>query len=127
MMIDWGKTPLGSVANIYWPGVSATSVLQLAQQLYPAQTLSAADANTVQCQVVSPVTYIPIPPGTGGSFAGLLTVDLPATVRYGNEFDVVVAPHHHQTGRQANPTRETNRSPANGKHAERPKLSVSEP
>lgn len=32
----------------------------------------------------------PIPPGTGGSFAGLLTVDLPATVRYGNEFDVVV-------------------------------------
>ena len=90
MMIDWGETPLGSVANIYWPGVSAASVLQLAQQLYPAQTLTAADANTVQCQVVSPVTYIPIPPGTGGSFAGLLTVDLPATVRYGNEFDVVV-------------------------------------
>jgi hypothetical protein len=90
MMIDWGKTPLGSVANIYWPGVSAASVLQLAQRLYPAQTLSAADANTIQCQVVSPVTYIPIPPGAGGSFAGLLTVDLPATVRYGNEFDVVV-------------------------------------
>jgi hypothetical protein len=90
MMIDWGDTPLGSVASIYWPGVSAASVIQLAQQLYPAQTLSAADANTVQCQVVSPVTYIPIPPGTGGSFAGLLTVDLPATVLYGNEFDVVV-------------------------------------
>ena len=44
----------------------------------------------IQCQVVSPVTYIPIPGGTGGSFAGLLTVDLPATVRYGDEFDVVV-------------------------------------
>ena len=64
MMIDWGETPLGSVASIYWPGVSAASVLQLAAQLYPAQTLSAADANTVQCQVVSPVTYIPIPPGS---------------------------------------------------------------
>ncbi len=90
MMIDWGETPLGSVANIYWPGASAATVLQLAQQLYPAQPLSAADAHTVQCQVVSPVTYIPIPPGAGGSFAGLLTIDLPATVRYGNAFDVLV-------------------------------------
>lgn len=90
MMIDWGKTPLGSVVNIYWPGVSAASVLQLAQQLYPAQTLTAADANTIQCQVVSPVTYVPIPPGAGGSFAGLFTVELPSSVRYGNEFDILV-------------------------------------
>jgi hypothetical protein len=37
--------PLGSVVNIYWPGVSAASVLQLAKQLYPAQNLTAADAN----------------------------------------------------------------------------------
>ena len=90
IMIDWGKTPLGSTASIYWPAVSAASVLKLAAELYPAQTLSAADANTIQCQVVSPVTYIPIPAGAGGSFAGLLTVDLPASVRYGDEFDVVV-------------------------------------
>ena len=90
MMIDWGKTPLSSVVNIYWPGVSAASVLQLAQRLYPAQTLTAVDANTIQCQVVSPVTYIPIPPGAGGSFAGLFTVELPSTVRYGNEFDILV-------------------------------------
>jgi hypothetical protein len=90
MMIDWGKTPLGSVVNLYWPGVSAASVLQLAKQLYPAQTLTAADANTIQCKVISPVTYIPIPPGVGGSFAGLFTVELPSTVRYGNEFDVLV-------------------------------------
>ena len=27
IMIDWGKTPLGSVASIYWPAVSAASVL----------------------------------------------------------------------------------------------------
>ncbi|MGA8875874.1 MAG: hypothetical protein WB555_10085 [Candidatus Korobacteraceae bacterium] len=90
MMIDWGTTPLGSVASIYWPDVSASSVLQLASQLYPEETLTATDANTVQCQVVSPVTYIPIPPGSGGSFAGLMTVELPASVRAGNEFEVVV-------------------------------------
>ena len=91
MMIDWGKTPIGSVASLYWPSLGASSVLKLAAQLYPEETLTAADANTIQFRVVSPVTYIPIPPGAGGSFAGLLTVDLPASVRYGNEFDVVVS------------------------------------
>jgi hypothetical protein len=90
MMIDWGRTPVGSVASIYWPEVSAASVVKLAQQLYPAQTLTVADAHTIQCAVGSPVTYIPIPPGAGGSFAGLMTIDLPASVRYGNEFDVLV-------------------------------------
>jgi len=90
IMIDWGKTPLGSTASIYWPAVSAASVLKLAAELYPAQTLTAADANTIQCQVLGPVTYIPIPVGAGGSFAGLLTVNLPNSVRYGDEFDVIV-------------------------------------
>jgi len=90
MMIDWGTTPPGSVASLYWPGVSASAVLQLASELYPAQTLTAADANTIQLTVASPVTYIPIPTGAGGSFAGLITVQLPATVRYGNQFNVVV-------------------------------------
>jgi hypothetical protein len=90
MMIDWGRTPAGSVASIYWPEVNAASVVKLAQQLYPAQTLTVADAHTIQCTVESPVTYIPIPSGTGGSYAGLMTIDLPPSVRYGNEFDVLV-------------------------------------
>ena len=90
IMIDWGKTPRGSVVNIYWPEVSAASVLQLAKQLYATNNLSVADANSIQCEVASPVTYIPIPAGASGSFAGLLTIDLPDSVRYGNEFDVLV-------------------------------------
>ncbi len=40
--------PLGSVATIYWPDVSCPSVLHLASQLYPAETLTASDAHTVQ-------------------------------------------------------------------------------
>jgi hypothetical protein len=90
IMIDWGKTPLGSVVSIYWPAVSAASVLQLASRLYSAHTLSAVDVNTIRCEVASAVTYIPIPAGTNSSFAGLLTVDLPASIKIGNEFDVVV-------------------------------------
>jgi len=89
MMIDWGATPAGTVASIYWPAVSATSVLQLAAELYSSHMLSAADAHTIECKVVSPVTYVPIPPGTGGSFAGLITVDLPHGISLGNEFNIV--------------------------------------
>jgi hypothetical protein len=90
MMIDWGATPMGTVANIYWPAVSASSVLELAAQLYSGHMLAAVDAHTIQCKVVSPVTYVPIPTGTGGSFAGLMTVELPVGIRVGNEFQIVV-------------------------------------
>jgi hypothetical protein len=52
--------------------------------------LSAADSNTIQIQVTGPVTYVPIPAGSGENFAGLLTVDLPPTVVQGQEFNIVV-------------------------------------
>jgi hypothetical protein len=90
MMIDWGDVPIGSVASIYWPAVNAAAVLQLAAQLYPGHMLSAADPHTIQCKVVSRVSYVPIPPGAGGSFAGLFTVDLPIGIAVGETFDVVV-------------------------------------
>ena len=90
IMIDWGKTPIGSKASLYWPAVSAASVLDLASRFYAGHMLTAIDANTIQFQVVSKVTYIPIPVGTGGSFGGLITVDLPASITVGHEFDVVV-------------------------------------
>ncbi len=90
IMIDWGKTPIGSMASIYWPGVPASSVLALAAEFYPGHMLTAADANTIQIKVVSRVSYVPIPRGAGGSFAGLLTVDLPASIKVGDSFDIIV-------------------------------------
>jgi hypothetical protein len=90
LMIDWGRTPLGSVAHIYWPQVSALQVLALANRLYGTHLLSASDSNTIDCAVTRGVTYVPIPPGTGPNFAGLFTVDLPTTVTTGQEFDIVV-------------------------------------
>ena len=90
LMIDWETTPVGSVAQIYWPGVAATEVVDLAAQLYPVQLLSASDTHTIQCSTTKGVTYVPIPFGTGESLAGLLTVDLPPTVHNGQQFDIVV-------------------------------------
>jgi hypothetical protein len=90
LMIEWGDTPPGSTATIYWPAVNASDVLTLAKQLYSTQQLSAADPNTIQCKTTAGITYVPIPTGSGTNFAGLFTIDLPPGVTVGQEFDIVV-------------------------------------
>ena len=94
LMIDWGNTPAGSKASIYWPQVSALQVLQLASRLYASHLLSASDANTIQCVVTKSTTYVPFAPGAGQNFAGLLTIELPPTVVKGQEFNVVDTAYH---------------------------------
>ena len=90
LMIDWGGTPLSSVASIYWPGANAQDVLRLANQRYGYHNLSVADPHTIQCSVVKGLTYVPIPPATGENLASLLTLDLPQTVASGQQFTIVV-------------------------------------
>jgi hypothetical protein len=90
LMIDWGNTPHGSIASIYWPQVRAIDVLTLANRLYPTTQLTIADPNTIQCAVNGGLTYVPIPSGSGQKFGGLFTVDLPPTVKKGQEFNIVV-------------------------------------
>ncbi len=90
LMIDWGNTPVGSVASIYWPQANTSDILTLAASLYGTHSLSATDAHTLQCKTHKGVTYVPIPYSAGGSFAGLFTLELPRTVVTGQEFDVVV-------------------------------------
>jgi hypothetical protein len=90
LMIDWGHTPVGSTASIYWPAVNSATVLDLANKLYTTHLLSASDGNTIQCIVSRGLTYVPIPPGFGDNFAGLFTVNLPTTVKKGQKFNIVV-------------------------------------
>jgi hypothetical protein len=90
LMIDWGNTPSGSTANIYWPQATAAAVLSLADKLYSTHQLSAADPNTLQCKVHDGFTYVPVLPGTGAGFAGLFTIDLPPSVVSGQEFLITV-------------------------------------
>ena len=90
LMIDWGNTPRGAVAHIYWPQVKASQVIDLAGRLYGAHLLSTSDTHTIDCAVTRGVSYVPIPPGGVANLAGLLTVDLPKTVSVGQEFNIVV-------------------------------------
>ncbi|WP_426610805.1 hypothetical protein [Bradyrhizobium sp. McL0616] len=90
LMIEWGNVPAGSVASLYWPQVHANDVLALARTFYGVSPLGISDANTIRIPITRGVSYVPIPPGAGDNFAGLITIDLPAGVRSGQVFDVTV-------------------------------------
>jgi BNR/Asp-box repeat len=89
LMIDWGSTPVGSVASIYLPGTQAEAVISLASRMYTRHGLSRVDAHTVSCRAAG-VTYVPIPPGAGSNYAGLLTIATPPAMRRGRTHTVVV-------------------------------------
>ena len=92
LMIDWGNTPVGSTATIYWPQLQSADVVNLADQFYGSHFLYSADVNTLQCTTTSGVTYVPIPTFARGTvnFAGLFTVTLPTTIRNGQSFQILV-------------------------------------
>jgi hypothetical protein len=89
LLIDWGATPIGSTATIYMPSMRVSEVLALAGKMYEQHLLERVDDHTLRCKT-DHVTYVPIPAGVDTSFAGLLTIHLPSTVRRGQVFKIVV-------------------------------------
>jgi hypothetical protein len=89
LMFDWTGLPAGATASIYLPAVTADGILATAGAMYGAQPYTRIDAHTLGCQARG-ITFMPIPPGSG-NYAGLLDVELPATVRPGDQFAVVVS------------------------------------
>jgi hypothetical protein len=89
LMIDWNNTPAGGVATIYLPAVRAADVLAFANRLYAIHKLAREDEHTIRC-LTGGITYVPIPPGGPVNYAGLLTVDVNASGRRGETFNVVV-------------------------------------
>jgi hypothetical protein len=57
--------------------------------MYGMTTLRRIDDHTLACRAEG-ATWMPVPPGAGPGYAGLLTIDLPPTVRRGQSFTVVV-------------------------------------
>ena len=45
-MIDWGRTPKGSIAKIYLPAVSADEILDMSSRMYVSNRLTKIDAIT---------------------------------------------------------------------------------
>lgn len=89
LMIEWNQVPAGSHAEIYFPAASARAIVAAAGLLYTSHLLTAADAHTLRFPAAG-VTYIPVPPGTGVTLAGLLTLDLPDGIRKGQTYTASV-------------------------------------
>ena len=89
LMIDWGNTPQESSATIYLPQINSAEILEKAEDMYCKKRLEAVDEHTIKCHAGG-ITYIPIPRGIDITFPGLLSIDLPANVKYGQVFKVIV-------------------------------------
>jgi len=88
LLFDWSRLPPGSTATIYLPEASADAVVAQAVSMYGWQPFSVVDASTLQCQAAGEA-YLPVPEGLV-NFAGLLDIELPDTVRKGDQFVVAV-------------------------------------
>lgn len=89
LMIDWGNVPSGSFARIFLPTIDADQILEILARRYSPRLFKRIDDHTLECRVQG-FTYLPIPAGGTVNHTGLLTVDLPARVKKGQRFDLLV-------------------------------------
>ena len=89
LMIDWNNTPKGCLASIYLPGVTADEILSMAGRMYTSHRWVRADDHTLQCQTGG-ITYLPVPAGANLNYAGLLSVQLPSSLKRGQVFNIIV-------------------------------------
>lgn len=93
LAIRWNNLPRDTRATLFFPEWNVDQVLTLAASLRQSpQLLKKVDANTIEC-TIGDITYIPIPGVNVKPFAGLITLQLPQTVRDGQLFTVDVQQH----------------------------------
>jgi murein tripeptide amidase MpaA len=93
LVIRWNNLPQDTIASFYSPDWAADDILALAATLRPGPaTLTKVDANTISCPV-GDITYIPVPGRAQSPIPGLMTLELPLSVRDGQEFRVDVQQH----------------------------------
>ena len=95
LFIRWHGLPRDSIVSIYLPDVDIDQVLAVASARPGFGSLTAIDAHTIGCRV-GDATYLPLPGGRPNTIAGLLTIQLPPTVRTGQTYRVTA---HQISGR----------------------------
>jgi len=93
LVVRWNNLPRDTVATLFFPEWNVDEVLNLAVTLRQGPSLlKKVDNHTLEC-TVNDITYIPIPGVHVKPFAGLITLQLPQTVRDGQRFTVDVQQH----------------------------------
>jgi Common central domain of tyrosinase len=93
LVIRWHNLPRDTKATLFFPEWKADEVLLLASVLRQRPSLlKKVDAHTIECTVTD-ISYIPIPGVALKPYAGLITLQLPQTVRDGQLFRIDVQQH----------------------------------
>jgi hypothetical protein len=93
LVIRWNDIPPNTSASLYFPDWDADEILQLAASLRPGpRLLTKLHPNTIGCAARG-TTYVPIPIRAPNPIPGLLTLQLPHTVRDKQQFRVDVQQH----------------------------------
>jgi hypothetical protein len=89
LFIRWNDLPSDSIATIYLPGADMNELLAYAAMRPGHDSIAAIDDHTVRCRI-GDATYLPIPGGRSTNLPGLITIQLPPTVRAGTTYTVSV-------------------------------------
>lgn len=81
LLIDWGRAPEGASVSLYWPSRSAIDVVRLASLLHAGSNLEVADAHTVRAPRAGRLSFVPIPFADAALLPGMITLELPATLK----------------------------------------------
>jgi murein tripeptide amidase MpaA len=93
LVFHWNDLPRETVASLYLPEWQADDVIALAGSLRPGpQIITKVDAYTISF-TVGDIAYIPIPGAIRDATPGLLTLQLPQTVRDGQRYAIDVQHH----------------------------------
>ena len=100
LVIRWREVPAGTTASLYFPEWDADEIIALGAARPGPTVLQRIDAHTVGV-TVGGTTYVPIPGRIEKPCPGLLTLELPPTVRTGQRYTIDVHQHAGPTLRRA--------------------------
>jgi hypothetical protein len=89
LLIQWNDLPRETRATLYMPDVDIDEVMRMASARLGPAVLEKVDDHTIRC-VVGDVTFVPLPSGRETTIPGLMTLELPTSVRYGEVYTVSV-------------------------------------
>jgi hypothetical protein len=87
LMIRWGNLPRDAVATLYFPDIDMEDWLQQAVQRPGQGAFELVDQHTVRC-TVGEVTFLPVPVDVSNPLPGLLSIQMPSTVKAGQKYKI---------------------------------------
>lgn len=89
LLIRWNNLPRDSRVTLYMPDVDAREIVAAAAARNGPPVLASRDTDTIFCRV-GDVSYVPIPGPRTLNIPGMISIELPPTITYGQVFTVTI-------------------------------------